>query len=120
MIPRGYIRLEGAKNYDKWVFTCKAQWTRDGILHVLRGNDPRPQVGGNAPAATLEVPLQDREIEDMETAFRQREDNRVLVANSVVTVAAAAAQRAVQAGELQIPDYSAMPDYAELTRAESV
>ena len=120
MIPRGYIRLEGAKNYDKWVFTCKAQWTRDGTLYVLTGNDPRPQVGGNAPAVTLEVPLQEREIEGMETAYRQSEDNRVLVANSTVMVDAASASRAVQAGELQIPDYSQMPDFAELTRAESV
>ena len=119
IIPRGYIRLEGAKNYDKWVFTCKAQWLKEGTLYVLTDIDPRPQVGGNAPTA-LEVPLLDKEIEDMESAYKHREDNRVMAANSVVTVAANVANQAIQQGVLQVPDYSAMPDYSDLTRPETV
>jgi hypothetical protein len=81
---------------------------------VLTGNDPRPQVGGNASDA-LEVPLQQKEIDDMETAYKQREDNRATVANSAVTVAAGLAHQPAQAGALQIQDYTQMPDYSDLT-----
>jgi hypothetical protein len=121
-LQRGYVRLEGASNYDKWVFTCKAKWAELGILYLLTANDPRPQGGGNAQDVgdLKQVPLNQSEIDDMQRAYKQREDNEVSVANSVAMNAAYHAGRVVDANALRIADYSQMPDYADLTRDESV
>ena len=47
-LQRGYVRLEGASNYGKWVFTAKAQWAKLDILCILTAKDPCPQGEGNA------------------------------------------------------------------------
>jgi hypothetical protein len=121
-LPRGYLRLEGASNYDKWTFTCKAQWAQSGILYLLTADDPRPQGGGNAQDVgdLKQVPLNQSDIDDMKKAFKQREDNEVSVANSAAMVLAYNAGQVVDANALRIADYSQMPDYADLTRDESV
>ena len=121
-LQRGYVRLEGSSNYDKWVFTCKAQWAQLGILYLLTAKDPRPQSEGNAQEVgdLKQVPLSQTEIDDMQRAFKQREDNEVSVANSVAMNAAYHAGQAIDANALRIADYSQMPDYADLTRDETV
>ena len=42
-LPRGYIRLQGTRNYDKWAFTCQAKWSELGTDYVLTSNDPRKE-----------------------------------------------------------------------------
>ena len=117
-MPRGYIRLEGASNYDKWVFTCKAQWTRDGILYVLTNKDPRPQAGDQA-SEEPQIPLPQKEIDDMELAYKQEVYNRVIASNSAAEAQARQNGVAVAFDALQVPDYSQMPDFSDRTRPET-
>ena len=71
VLPRGYARLNGALDYDAWVYTCKAQWARAGTLYALSAEDPR------TTEEVKMVPLPPQEVEWKRADFKSKEDLRV-------------------------------------------
>ena len=113
VLPRGYARLNGALDYDAWVYTCKAQWARAGTLYALNVEDPRKTT------VVKMVPLPALEVEWKRADYKSKEDLRVTMHNEAAKEKATAEQRALREGELIVANYDACPDYSAETRPET-
>ena len=82
VLPRGYARLNGALDYDAWVYTCKAQWARAGTLYALNVEDPRKTT------VVKMVPLPALEVEWKRADYKSKEDLRVTMHNEAAKATA--------------------------------
>ena len=98
-----------ARNYDKWAFTCQAKWSELGTDYVLTSSDPRKE--GNV----RQVPYSAEEVDSAIKIKMAQIDRDVEIANDAVRKSG----EVLTTENMQLPDYSTLPDYANKTRDET-